>query len=208
LFVEAKKNFKKFYPEREFFVDFFYPVWYFSFHRTDKRPERENFQGGPGKRGRRDSPSCGSAQGERAGAKRNALERQPLPHSQPPKTFRDGPWSAVLFANVIGRVSRAGPWGGQHGEAPPAPSTLSQIQEAAMKTINRKALESAKESLGDIRVSIENILQDERDAFEAKSEKWQESDRGQRAEDAIAALEDIVNTLQDAEDNLEDLLGE
>ena len=26
--------------------------------------------------------------------------------------------------------------------------------------------------------------------------------------DAIAALEDIVNTLQDAEDNLEDLLGE
>ena len=33
-----KKNFKKIYPEREFFVDFFYPVWYFSFHRTDKRP--------------------------------------------------------------------------------------------------------------------------------------------------------------------------
>ena len=77
-----------------------------------------------------------------------------------------------------------------------------------MKAINRKALGIAKESLGDIRSLIEEIQQDEQERFDSRSEKWQESDKGQEAQAALDALADIVNTLQDAEDNLEDLLRE
>lgn len=77
-----------------------------------------------------------------------------------------------------------------------------------MKAINKKALEGMKERLGDIRVSIDEIIQDETERFDSRSERWQESDNGQQAQAALDTLADIATSLEDIEDNLEDLLGE
>ena len=77
-----------------------------------------------------------------------------------------------------------------------------------MKSTNRNALESAKGKLSDARSLIEEIQQDEQERFDSRSEKWQESDKGQEAQAALDALDDIVTMLEDIDDNLEDLLGE
>ena len=77
-----------------------------------------------------------------------------------------------------------------------------------MKSTNRNALESAKGKLSDARSLIEQIQQDEQERFDSRSEKWQESDKGQEAQAALDALADIVTMLEDIDDNLEDLLGE
>ena len=75
-----------------------------------------------------------------------------------------------------------------------------------MKKTNMRALANIKDRLTDLRSLIETIAQDEQDAFDAKSEKWQESDKGQAAQDAVETLNNIATELNDAEDALGDIM--
>lgn len=58
--------------------------------------------------------------------------------------------------------------------------------------------------------SARDILQPQLEAseatFESRSEKWQESEKGEELQSKIESLTDIINDLENAYDNLENLL--
>lgn len=68
-----------------------------------------------------------------------------------------------------------------------------------MTQANKTKIETLSGQIGDIRGELESILQEEQDAYDSKSEKWQESDNGEAASQAISELEDVISRLEDAE---------
>ena len=59
-------------------------------------------------------------------------------------------------------------------------------------------LESAKSALEEMLEEMESALEKKRDSFDSKSEKWQESETGCKAYDAIETLESEIQYIGDA----------
>lgn len=77
-----------------------------------------------------------------------------------------------------------------------------------MKAKNKKLLARVKEKLADARNLINEVRQDEQDAYDSHGEKWQDSDAGGQAQENIYALEDMATYLEDWEDNITDMMEE
>ena len=75
-----------------------------------------------------------------------------------------------------------------------------------MNTIRRKELEGIVAALEDIRESIDCILYDEQEAYDNLPESLQESERGEAMENAIDAMGDAENMLEDVISYLNDAI--
>lgn len=77
-----------------------------------------------------------------------------------------------------------------------------------MNKARRKQLERALGALSDARSLIEEMKDEEQEAFDNMPESIQTSDRGETMEEIIYKLEDIVSSLEDAEGTLEEIVYE
>jgi len=57
--------------------------------------------------------------------------------------------------------------------------------------------------LEDMRIEIEQMRDNKQTSFDSKSERFQESDKGEQIQVDIDNLDDLANTLQNAYDHLE-----
>lgn len=75
-----------------------------------------------------------------------------------------------------------------------------------MKKTNLNKLAQAKEVLQKVRELVTAIAVQETDAFDSKSERWQESDAGCEAEEQCDLLNEAVEGLEQACDAIEELV--
>lgn len=73
-------------------------------------------------------------------------------------------------------------------------------------TISR--LENEREKLEKIKASASADLEKKQRSYDSKNEKWQESDKGQEAYDAISKLEGEISYLDSAISNLDSCLDD
>ena len=72
-----------------------------------------------------------------------------------------------------------------------------------MNQKQRKRLAELAGSIADISSEVGEILYDEQSAFDAKSEKWQESEKGQKQDQLISELQAAVDALDNAQHELD-----
>jgi hypothetical protein len=72
-----------------------------------------------------------------------------------------------------------------------------------MNNPRRKALNKIKEQIEDLRMALEELLDEEQSAFDNMPESLQYSERGEKMEEGISALEDAVSNLEEATDNID-----
>ena len=84
---------------------------------------------------------------------------------------------------------------------PPAPTR----KEYGMKAANKKALKSMLAKVADMREMLEAIRDEEQMIFDEKSEKWQESARGEKAQEELDNLESLDGSLEEMEGIFEEL---
>lgn len=73
-----------------------------------------------------------------------------------------------------------------------------------MNNARRKELEKALEKIGEAKDIIQNVLDEEQDAFYNMPESFQEGERGERMQEAIGNLEGAVDSLDEVESYIED----
>lgn len=71
-----------------------------------------------------------------------------------------------------------------------------------MKAPNKKKLEKHVETLHTIKSDIEAVYNEEREIIDSKSEKWQDSDKGQDEIVKVESLESIASDMDELLDNL------
>lgn len=62
--------------------------------------------------------------------------------------------------------------------------------------------------LEEVMIDLENICEEEQEAFDNLPESLQGSERGERMSEIIETFEEADSTMCDAKDNLEEVLGE
>ena len=75
-----------------------------------------------------------------------------------------------------------------------------------MNKQRRTEIEAVLNELADLRSRIESIQSDEQDAYDNMPEGLQQSERGQKAEEACSRLEDAVTAIEDIESALNDAM--
>lgn len=75
-----------------------------------------------------------------------------------------------------------------------------------MNKQRRTEIEAVLNELADLRSRIESIQSDEQDAYDNMPEGLQQSERGQKAEEACSRLEDAVTAFDDIESALNDAM--
>ena len=55
-----------------------------------------------------------------------------------------------------------------------------------------------------IKIDLEQMAEEAQETFDNRSEKWQESEKGDEWQDKITAMEDAASNLQDAMDYIQD----
>lgn len=75
-----------------------------------------------------------------------------------------------------------------------------------MNKQRRTEIEAVLNELADLRSRIESIQSDEQDAYDNMPEGLQQSERGQKAEEACSRLEDAVTAFDDLESALNDAM--
>lgn len=76
-----------------------------------------------------------------------------------------------------------------------------------MNKTRRKALGKIIDLISEARTLLEDIRDEEQEAFDNMPESLQASERGETMEDAISTMDDIISSLEDAESELEELVG-
>lgn len=71
-----------------------------------------------------------------------------------------------------------------------------------MNKERRKALAEIVDQLAGIRSAIEQVKDDEQDAFDNMPEGLQQSEKGEKAENAISRLDDALSAVDDIESAL------
>lgn len=71
-----------------------------------------------------------------------------------------------------------------------------------MNNTRRKKLAAILEEIEILRAQVEEITEEEQDAFDNMPESIQYSEKGERMESIISNLEEIVSGLEDIEDGL------
>jgi exonuclease VII small subunit len=73
--------------------------------------------------------------------------------------------------------------------------------------MNTKILERARALLRDAQAHLEEVRDEEQEAFDAKSDSWKESEAGESMEGRIAALSDAIDELESVDANIETAIG-
>lgn len=73
-----------------------------------------------------------------------------------------------------------------------------------MNNSRRKQLSAILSVLEDMNTRIEEIKDEEQDCFDNMPEGLQGSEKGEKAENAISALEDVISSLEEAISRLQD----
>ena len=76
-----------------------------------------------------------------------------------------------------------------------------------MKKSVKNELAGMMETLEALQSRVEEIHNDEEEAWEAHSESWQESERGEAAYDVIDNLDSLMQSIEEARDALEEVLN-
>lgn len=77
-----------------------------------------------------------------------------------------------------------------------------------MKGINSKEFSAVESALRDAIEQVESLHTAAEDYKEARSEKWAESDAGEAYEDKIERIGDVIDSLNDAADELTNIIEE
>jgi len=72
-----------------------------------------------------------------------------------------------------------------------------------MNKIRRTKIKKQIEAMEIIKSSIEDILDEEQDAFDNMPESLQYSERGETSQDSIDAMENVLSSLEDILEELE-----
>ena len=75
-----------------------------------------------------------------------------------------------------------------------------------MNKQRRALLQKVVEMMGDARSLLEEIRDDEQDAFSNLPESIQESERGEQMEEYVYAMEELIDNLEDGENNLTEII--
>lgn len=80
-----------------------------------------------------------------------------------------------------------------------------------MKAINKKILierkteiEAMRERLEEIKNEFEDIQSDEQEVFDGRSEKWQESEKGEAFQNQLDEIGNVMNALDDSYSGVEE----
>jgi CRISPR/Cas system-associated protein Cas5 (RAMP superfamily) len=71
-----------------------------------------------------------------------------------------------------------------------------------------KKVAAIMSKLEDVKIELQEMLDNGREAYENKSDKWKESDKAADDETQLDALDDIINDLESAYNSLEDAIPE
>ena len=74
-----------------------------------------------------------------------------------------------------------------------------------MNAERRKNLEKVEALIGEARTLLEDIKSEEEDAYGNLPESLQNTERGEKMDEAISEMDDIIDTLEDAEGRLYDI---
>lgn len=77
-------------------------------------------------------------------------------------------------------------------------------KEDFMNQIRRKKIRKAIETLNNVRSVVDQILDEEQDSFDNTPEALQDSEKGDKMQEAISQLEDAVDNIDDAIESLEE----
>lgn len=72
-----------------------------------------------------------------------------------------------------------------------------------MNKIRRTKLSKLQEQIDELRMALEDILEEEQEAFDNMPESIQYSEKGELMEEGISALEDAVSNLEEAVENID-----
>lgn len=75
-----------------------------------------------------------------------------------------------------------------------------------MNNARRKKLNTVLEQLVEIHTALEEVKDEEQEYFDNIPENFQSSERYEKAENAVAALEDALSMFDDIADNIENAL--
>ena len=75
-----------------------------------------------------------------------------------------------------------------------------------MKKTQLKELSAASDDLANAKAKISAVKDELEDEFSSKSEKWQESDKGEEFQEVINALDDLYGEIESAEENLNGMI--
>ena len=76
-----------------------------------------------------------------------------------------------------------------------------------MNAQRRKALEKVSGMISDARCLLEEIQQEEQDAFDGMPENLQCSERGEKIEENASLLEEIVYSLEEHESTIDEIIN-
>ena len=68
----------------------------------------------------------------------------------------------------------------------------------------KKKIDKITDKLLELHDELEQMAGEAQDVFDSRTERWQESEKGEAYADMISALEDAANSVQDAYDYLSD----
>jgi hypothetical protein len=74
--------------------------------------------------------------------------------------------------------------------------------------MDKKRLQIAMNNILNARTMIEEIRDSEQEGFDTKSDTWKESDAGQASEEKLNELSETLNSLEDAETHLQEVIGD
>lgn len=66
---------------------------------------------------------------------------------------------------------------------------------------------SARELMEESRCIVEDIMNEEQESFDNKSEKWQEGEKGEEAQEIINNLESAIESIGSCEESCEEGAG-
>ena len=72
-----------------------------------------------------------------------------------------------------------------------------------MNKEQKETLRKAQGMFSEAITLIETIKEDLEETFEEGSDNWKESEKGQRAEEQIGQLEEVINSLNQADSDIE-----
>ena len=75
-----------------------------------------------------------------------------------------------------------------------------------MNKIRRKTLEQISAKLDEARCLLEEVMEDEQDAFDSMPENLQGSERGEQMEEYIYTMQEGVDNLEELVSNLEEII--
>lgn len=75
-----------------------------------------------------------------------------------------------------------------------------------MNNARRKELEKALEKIGEAKDIIQNVLDEEQEAFDNMPESFQTGERGEKMTDAIYEMDNAISNLEDVECAIENAM--